>query len=319
MKMQQTRERRVVVIGGAGFLGSHMVNYLIDELSCRVTVLDNLINGKEKHIHPQADFEWWDIRDDERQLADLLKKRNIELVFNYAAEPFLPDSFDRPGYVFEINASAVLTVLNACQLAGVKKILQVSSAEIYGCAHGKISEDAPIKPHSTYGVSKVAADGLVQVRHREVGVPAVILRQFNCIGERPTHSYVVPDMISQFASGPEVHLGNNSERDFLYAGDAVRMAAELMEKGTCGEAYNMGSETSVSIYDLAYQVGRLMGHSDPKIIEDDRRVRPWEIWHLQSDNSKLYGVIDSRPQTEIMEAVRKTVDYFYANGERWDF
>ena len=117
-------------------------------------------------------------------------------------------------HFFDINATSVLRVLNACQAANIKGVLQVSSAEIYGDMTGKISENDPIVPHSTYGVSKVAADGLVQVRWREAGVPAIAMRQFNCVGERETHAYVIPEIISQLSKNNTVKLGNNSFRDF---------------------------------------------------------------------------------------------------------
>ncbi len=319
--MRTIQNCSVCVIGGAGFLGSHMVEHLIVDRKCRVLVLDNLITGKEKHIHPGAEFIWYDIREDEYELARLLGKFNTQYVFNYAAEPYIPECFERPMHFFDINAVSVLRVMNACQRAGVEALLQVSSAEIYGEAKGKISEDTPVVPHSTYGVSKVAADGLVQVRWREAKVPAIALRQFNCVGERETHEYVIPEIISQLHEhGPEVRLGNNSTRDFLYAGDQVRIATELLEKGQFGEVYNLGSEQAITIGELAYYIAHLMGYSEPQVILGEAdRVRPWEIWHLQSDNTKIYGAISYRPQVPLQEALRRTIDYFYNNDCKWDW
>ncbi|MCO4754846.1 MAG: NAD-dependent epimerase/dehydratase family protein [Bacteriovoracaceae bacterium] len=313
------RNANVCVIGGAGFLGSHLVDYLINELNCRVLVLDNLISGKEEHIHTKAEFINYDICEDVESLTDILKNFNTEYLFNYAAEPYVPDSFERPLHIFEINATAVLKVLSACKAAGVQAILQVSSAEIYGDVKGKINEDAYIEPHSTYGVSKVAADGICRVQWKESGVPVIILRQFNCVGERETHEYVIPEIISQLSQSNRVELGNNSFRDFQYAGDAVRMAVELLEKGQFGEVYNMGSEDGIQIYDLADKIGKIMGKESIEICQVSERVRPWEIWHLQSDNSKLYKAIETRPNVGLDEALKRTIDYFYANGENWAF
>ena len=222
-------------------------------------------------------------------------------------------------HFFDINATSVLRVLNACQQADVEAILQVSSAEIYGNMVGKIKESDPVEPHSTYGVSKAAADGLVQVRWKEAKVPAIAMRQFNCVGERETHEYVIPEIISQLAVSNNVKLGNNSFRDFQYAGDAVRMAVELLEKGEFGEVYNMGSEGGIKIYELAKLIGKLIGHSSINIDIDQARVRPWEIWHLQSDNTKLYTVIDKRPEVELEEALNKTITFYFKNGNKWDW
>ncbi len=317
--MRQIVNENVCVIGGAGFLGSHLVDYLVEERNCKVLVLDNLITGLTSYINPKADFIWFDIRGDENELAKILKDNNINYVFNYAAEPYIPECFERPMHFFDINATAVLRVLNACQNANIKAVLQVSSAEIYGNMVGKIKESDPVEPHSTYGVSKAAADGLVQVRWKEAGVPAIAMRQFNCVGERETHEYVIPEIIAQLAKSNSLNLGNNSFRDFQYAGDAVRMAVDLLEKGEFGEVYNMGSEDGIKIYDLANLIGKLMGHDEVVINVDQKRVRPWEIWHLQSDNTKLYSVINARPEVNLEEALRRTIKYYFDNGNKWDW
>jgi len=317
--MRQIKNVNICVIGGAGFIGSHLVDYLLEERECNVLVLDNLITGQTKNINPKAKFIWHDIRDNENELARILLDNKIEYVFNYAAEPYIPECFERPMHFFDINATSVLRVLNACQVANIKGLLQVSSAEIYGDMTGKITEKDPVEPHSTYGVSKLAADGLVQVRWKEAKVPAIAMRQFNCVGERETHEYVIPEIISQLSKSNKVKLGNNSFRDFQYAGDAVSMAVELLEKGEFGEVYNMGSEDGIKIYDLAYLIGKLMGHESVEIEIDQARVRPWEIWHLQSDNTKLYSVIGNKIPTPLDEALKRTIQYFYTNGSKWDW
>ena len=317
--MRQIKNVNVCVIGGAGFIGSHLVDYLINERDCNVLVLDNLITGQTKNINPKSKFIWHDIRDNENELTRIFQSHQIEYVFNYAAEPYIPECFERPMHFFDINATSVLRVLNACQVADIKGLLQVSSAEIYGDMVGKITEKDPVEPHSTYGVSKLAADGLVQVRWKEAKVPAIAMRQFNCVGEKETHEYVIPEIISQLSKSNKVKLGNNSFRDFQYAGDAVSMAVELLEKGEFGEVYNMGSEDGIQIYDLANLIGKLMGHESVEIEVDQARVRPWEIWHLQSDNTKLYSAIGTKIPTSLEESLKRTIQYFYDNGDKWDW
>ena len=99
----------------------------------------------------------------------------------------------------------------------------------------------------------------------------------------------------------------------------MRMAVELLEKGEFGEVYNMGSEGGIQIYDLAHKIGHLMGHDDVEIVTEQSRVRPWEIWHLQSDNTKLYSVIGQKTPTTLDSALMRTIDYFYANNNKWDW
>lgn len=311
------KNSKICVVGGGGFLGSHLVDYLIENEN-EVLVLDNLSSGRKEFINPKARFIFYDITRNEEDLQHILEIEKIEYLFNYAAIPYIPDSFKRPLHVFDINAFAALKVINAAYEAGVKRILQVSSAEIYGEADGKISEDTPVIPHSSYGVSKVAIDGMVQVGWKERGTPAIAMRQFNCYGPRETHPYVIPEIISQLSKGSTVKLGNNSTRDFQYAGDAVRMAVDLLENGMPGEVYNMGSEETIKIYELAELIGKLMGHEIVTVIGEESRMRPWEIWHLQSDNTKLYSVIKKRPETPFVKGLVKTIEDFNKNGWVWN-
>lgn len=304
----------VAVIGGLGFLGSHLVKHLIEDRECNVVVLDNLISGKEKFLHPKAKFIWCDITQSETRLRNIFIGEKIDYVFNYAAEPYIPVSFERPLHVFDINARGALMVMNAAQDAGVKGILQVSSAEIYGDApEHKINEEYPARPHSTYGAAKLAIDALVQCRWKEAKTPVIAMRQFNCYGENETHEYVIPVIIEQAVKSDVVKLGNNSYRDFQYAGDAVRMATELLEKGQFGEVYNMGSENGVKMYELAHMVGKILG-KEITVETDPARVRPWEIWHLQSDNTKLYSVIETRPQVSFEDGLKRTIEDYKKNG-----
>lgn len=336
---RSVRNCAVCVTGGAGFLGSHMVNHLIEDRNCKVLVIDNLCAGRREHIHPDAKFVHADITVSESFLCRLFDKYDTKYVFSYAAWPYIPDSFDRPAHVCGVNFTGAMNVINAAADAECEGILQVSSAEIYGEDHnapgsthrgttsmtGKIGEGFPVTPRSSYGASKAAIDAYVQARWREAGVPCLALRQFNCLGERETHEYVVPEIIRQLHHGTEldeqgrrvVRLGNNSVRDFMYAGDAVRAAAELVECGRWGEVYNLGSESGVHVYDLALLLAEAAGVDGVVVKEDPTRKRPWEIWHLCSDNAKINSVIDYRPRVPLPEALRLTVEDYRANGNRW--
>lgn len=342
--MRTIRDCNVCVVGGAGFLGSHLVNYLIEERHCRVLVIDNLVAGRREFVHPKAVFRHHDITESGHYLEYVFKEHEVQYVLNYASWPYIPNSFVEPERVFTVNANGAINVINAAQDAGVEGILQVSSAEIYGHAgysHQtidgqvvgvKIDEEGDISPHSTYGAAKAAVDYYCQTAWRERKTPVIALRQFNCVGERETHPYIVPEIISQLQQykfgWPRcgcrvvIKLGNNSFRDFLYAGDAVRVAVDLLERGQWGEVYNLGSETGIKMYDLAKLIGRLLGFSDVKVEVDEARKRPWEIWHLQSDNRKLRNCLGERPSSldfpsSLEEALKRTIAYYESNGRKW--
>lgn len=126
------------------------------------------------------------------------------------------------------------------------------------------------------------------------------------------HPYVVPEIIMQIAHSNQdirecdIRLGNNASRDFMYAGDAVRMATELLEVGEFGEVYNLGAETTISVYELARVIGVSM-EVGVNVVPDESRMRPWEIWSLQSDNTKIYSTIKARPTVDLIEACKRTV------------
>lgn len=330
------RNANVCVTGGCGFLGSHMVKALIEERGCNVMVIDNLCAGRREFLHHKAKLEHADITTSESYLLRLFRHYQTQYVFCYAASPYVPMSFERPAHVCMTNFVGAMNTINAAHEAGVTGILQVSSAEIYGedqnqgstnGGHttwtGNIKENFPVTPHSSYGASKAAIDFYVQCRWWEAGVPCIALRQFNCLGERETHPYVVPEIISQLFHVPprngglSVRLGNNSVRDFLYAGDAVRTAVELLEKGQFGDVYNLGSERGVKIYDLAQMCANAVNAGRIHIVEDDSRRRPKEIWHLQSDNAKINRVVESRPVVTLEQAIEKTVNWYLHNGKKW--
>jgi nucleoside-diphosphate-sugar epimerase len=324
---------RVCVVGGAGFLGSHLVDHLTKDRGCEVLVLDNLCVGRLEFLPKNGvEFHHADIAQSEGHLYRLFLKWEPRWVFNYASWPYIPDSFDRPLHVFQVNCTGAIHVIHAAMEAGVHGVLQVSSAELYGESYGDetasdkipVREDAPVRPHSSYGAAKAAVDAYVQVRWREAATRCIALRQFNCLGERETHPYVVPEIVSQLYAHPEappkehvIRLGNDTLRDFMYAGDAVRYAVALLEKGHWGEVYNLGSEEGVKVYDLAKMVGRAAGCELVRVEQDPCRVRPWEIWHLQSDNTKIHSVVNYRPQVSFQEALRRTVRWYEGNGRRW--
>ncbi len=310
--------KNIVVTGGAGFIGSHLVDELIKREN-NVFILDNLRYGLLENINLKAEFIRFDVMGDWRELSELFKRYQIDEVYHLVAEPYIPECYEFPEIFLDVNVIGVMNVLLACKKSGVKKILHYSSSEVYGSCEGKISEKTPINPQSTYAVSKLAGDRLCFTFFKEHNIPVVILRQFNMYGPRGSHKYVIPEIISQLLKSNQIRLGNiKAERDFLYVEDGVKMAIEIMEKGEIGETYNLGSGGYISIEKIANLIAGIMGKKI-EIKTDKRRLRPFDVQRLWCDNNKIYEIIKQRPENSLKEGLVKTIGWFYKNNYRWPY
>ena len=314
------QNRNVLVSGGAGFIGSTLVRELIKE-NANVVVLDNFSSGDIENLEEVKDKIQvinGDIRD--KDLLKILKKNNIEYVFNLAAFPFIPESYDKPEEFFDVDARGVLNIMLASKEANVKRIMQYSTSEVYGTAkYVPMDENHPTLPCSTYAVSKLAADRLCFTLHHEHNVPVIILRQFNVYGPRITQPYVISEIIKQLSRGNKIKLGNiNARRDLTYVTDAARGAIELMKcDAAVGDVVNMGSGKDWSIKELAEMVGSLMGYKSVEIEVIQKRLRPLDVERLQADYSKMNKLTGWKPTIDLKEGLKKTIDWFKENGSQW--
>ncbi|MCD6218864.1 SDR family NAD(P)-dependent oxidoreductase [Candidatus Calescamantes bacterium] len=314
------KDARVMVTGGAGFIGSHLVRELI-ERKAHVIVFDNLFSGDQenlKDIESKIILVKGDIRD--REFVKTLKEFEIEYIFNLAAEPYIPYCYDRPWGFVEINTMGALNVFLACKEAGVKRIIQYSTSEVYGKAeYLPMDEEHPTFPLSTYAVSKLAADRLAFTLHHEIGLPVIILRQFNCFGPRVTQPYVIPEIISQLSRGNHLKLGNvKARRDLTYVEDAARGAVMLMEcDEAVGEVVNMGSKENYSVEELAYVIGELMGYKKVNIEVDKNRLRPLDVEVLLCNPEKMHRLTGWEPRVSLREGLKNMIEYYLTHGKKW--
>lgn len=312
--------KNVLVTGGAGFIGSAIVRELLDE-GANVVVLDNMLIGDSSNLEEvKKDIKIViaDVRDP--QLSQIMLKNNTDYVFHLAADPYIPQSYERPTQVFEINATGSLNVMLASKEAGVKRILQYSTSEVYGTAkYTPMDEDHPVNPLSTYAVSKLAADRLCFTLYHEQNIPIVTLRQFNCIGPRATQPYVVPELITQLSKSPKVRLGNvKASRDITYVNDAARAALMLMEHSKAeGQVFNCGYGEDVTVEELAHTIGEIMGHQKVEILIDPKKLRPVDVLRLQCDYTRLHMLTGWKPEATVRESLEMTVDWFKENGSKW--
>lgn len=309
--------------GGAGFVGSTLVRLLLDAGS-QVTVIDNLLHGRRENLHglgPRLSFVEGDVLDED-QLEGVFAEAEPQLVYHVVGDTFVPAAYELPRRFFRINVEGTLNVLQASRRHGVDRMLYVSSTEVYGEAKRQpIVEEDALSPVNTYAVSKMAADRLCYTFFHEHGVPVVIGRIFNAYGPRETLPYIVPEVIRQLERGPVLSLGNvEAARDFTYIEDTARGLMALMGSNLPnGGAFNIGSGRSISIRQLVDGCARIMGRDDYLIEHDPRRDRRLDIDDFRADASKLMVATGWAPTIGLEEGLRRTVDWFRANGSRWSW
>jgi len=305
---------RILVTGGAGFIGSEVTVQLCRRGS-KVTVLDDFSSGKIEYISSHDDITVirGDICDRDK-VADAVKDQDV--VVHLAALPFIPDSYYYPEEFFRVNAMGSINVVWQCiQSKSVERFVQVSSSEVYGTAlYEPMNEKHPTLPHSTYAVSKLAADRAVFTMHKEHGYPVVIVRPFNSYGPRVTQPYIIPEIASQLLSGQDtLTLGNlDAVRDFTYVEDTARaIILASIEKRALGETINVGSGRGVSIRDLAILMAKILERT-ANIRIDRNRFRPYDVNRLICDSKQARERLNWTPTVPLEQGLRITLDWLRA-------
>ncbi|MHA2052077.1 MAG: NAD-dependent epimerase/dehydratase family protein [Candidatus Hodarchaeales archaeon] len=300
---------RVLVTGGAGFIGSEVVKQLSLKNNY-VTILDNFSSGKEEYLtkNEKNTVIRGDICD-EKRVSEAVKDQ--EYIIHLAALPFIPDCYNYPQEFFNINTIGTLNLAySAVQSKTLEKLVYISTSEVYGTAkYIPMDEDHPTLPHSTYAVSKLAADRAIYTIHKEQGLPATIIRPFNSYGPNITQPYIIPEIIFQLRNGANyLTLGNvESSRDFTYVSDTARaMILALTSKQSIGETINVGSGMDIKIRDLAMLITKLM-KKDIEIKIDKSRYRPFDVTQLYSKNEKARELLNWKPEISMEEGLSKTI------------
>lgn len=251
---------KVLVTGGAGFVGSHIVDLLIQE-DFAVTVLDNLSTGVVDNINPKASFVKMDIRDE--RLKTLLLEERFDYVIHEAAQTTVTHSMEEPSYDCDVNVRGMVNLLEACRLSGVKRIVFASSAAIYGDTEEfPIREDFSKEPLSFYGESKLTGERYLDLYYKNFGLEYVVLRYANVYGPRQGNGGeggVISIFLKRLFAGEEVTIyGDGSQtRDFVYAKDVARANLKALFTDCANRAYNISSMREISIQEVAMLIGRI--------------------------------------------------------------
>ncbi|MBA7503928.1 dTDP-glucose 4,6-dehydratase [subsurface metagenome] len=312
------KRKMVLVTGAGGFIGSHLIEKLVDSgAKVKAFVRYNsrndwgLIGTLPAHTKEKIEVIMGDLRDPET-IRSVMK--DVDAVFHLGALIAIPYSYIHPREVVETNIMGTLNILNAAKEYKPEKIIHTSTSEVYGTAqYVPIDEKHPLQGQSPYSASKIGADKLAESFYRSYDLPITTLRPFNTYGPRQSARAVIPTIITQALAQNKILLGSlEPTRDLSYVDDVVDGFIKAWEsERSTGEVINIGSGFEISINDLANKIISLIGKK-VNIVSDPKRVRPpkSEVGRLMADNSKAKELLNWEPKVSLDEGLRKTIDWF---------
>ncbi|MGB3555988.1 MAG: GDP-mannose 4,6-dehydratase [Jannaschia sp.] len=316
--------KRVLVTGGAGFIGSFLSEALV-RAGAEVTVFTRYssrgVGGAADHMDPDAraaiQFVMGDLKDPAGVAA---AGAGMDTVFHLGAHIGIPYSYVHPVDVIQTNVMGTTNVLEAARAHDVAKVVLFSTSEVYGTAlYAPIDEDHPLQGQSPYSASKIAADQIGLSYHRAFGTPVAICRPFNTYGPRQPARAIIPAVISQAMRSDDVRLGALSPtRDLLFVTDTVAGAMRVAEvDATLGQVVQLGTGVEISIGDLVDRICAVLGRS-PRIVADDpARIRPEksEVGRLIAATDKARGMLGWEPRVDLDEGLARTAEWVTANPQ----
>jgi NAD dependent epimerase/dehydratase len=310
------RGKRVLVTGADGFIGSHLAEMLVDN-GARVRALAqyNSFNNwgwlEDTSCLDRLEVVTGDIRDPQF-VRGLLT--GMEIVFHLAALIAIPYSYVAPESYVATNVTGTLNLLQAARDSGVARFVHISTSEVYGTAqYVPIDEKHPLQAQSPYSATKIAADAIAYSYFAAFGLPVSIVRPFNTYGPRQSARAVIPTIMTQILAGRrELRLGSlHPTRDFNYVEDTCRGIVALAGcNAAIGDTINVGSNSEISIGDIAELIQEMLG-ARVVIVTDDARVRPKpsEVERLCCDNSRIVSLTGFRPQVPLKEGLERTIEW----------
>lgn len=321
--MESYRGKTVLVTGAGGFIGSHLTEQLVAAGATTRALV---------HYNALGTWGWLDhspVKDQVQVIAgdicdrDGLREavRGCEVVFHLAALIAIPYSYRAPASFVRTNVEGTLNILLACQEAGVGRVVQTSTSEVYGTARSvPISEEHPLQGQSPYSASKIGADKMAEAFHRSFGVPVVTVRPFNTFGPRQSARAVIPTIITQCLAGQTLRLGHlHPTRDLNYVANTVEgfLLAGVVPEAV-GQTLNLGSGREISIGDLVQLIARLTA-TQPVVETDAVRLRPRssEVERLLADSTLATKILGWKPRVALEEGLQLTINWVRHHMDRY--
>lgn len=318
--------KKVLVTGADGFIGSHLVETLLDEgYEVRAFVLYNSFNtwgwldtfSKEKL--DKIEIFTGDVRDPNavRQAA-----KGVDAIFHLAALIAIPYSYYAPDAYVDTNIKGTLNILQAARDLNIERVLVTSTSEVYGTAqYVPIDEKHPYQGQSPYSATKIGADRIAESFYRSFELPVTIVRPFNTFGPRQSARAVIPTIITQLLSGKtEIKLGSlTPTRDFNYVKDTARGFLEIYRSDkTIGQEINIATQKEISIGQLAEELIRQI-NPQAKIVCDEQRLRPTksEVERLLGCNAKIKELTAWEPRYTFEKGLAETIEFLKNNLDKY--
>ncbi|MFH1140820.1 MAG: NAD-dependent epimerase/dehydratase family protein [Chloroflexota bacterium] len=302
-------DKKALVTGGAGFIGSHLVDRLVQDGS-RVAVVDNLATGRRENVHPSALFHCVDLRAPD--LAEVFGKERPQVVFHLAAQTSVVRSVEEPAEDARNNILGSINLLEQCRRFGVERFIYSSTG---GALYGEpeklpCAETHPVRPLSPYGASKYAVEIYVHYFGRLAGFRYTILRYGNVYGPRQDphgEAGVIAMFAKRMLEGREVVIfgDGNQERDFVYVSDVVEANVKTLEQEE-NESYNIGTGTGTSVNTVFERLAQIVNYDKPPRYEPPR---PGEVYKIYLDVRKARRSLGWVAEVDLEAGVRLTVKH----------
>jgi UDP-glucose 4-epimerase len=309
-----TSIRKVIVTGGAGFIGSHIVDELLKR-KIETFVIDNFSTGSLENLKQHADNDLLHIKTgDAKNIGKLMADiHDIDIVFHEAAIASITRSITEPMVVHDVNVNTSLEVMNFCVANKIRRLIFASSAAVYGILKGKASEQQVCRPYSPYGATKLVVEEYLSAYYQTYGLETVALRYFNVFGTRQKlndYSGVITIFINQLMNNqiPTIFGDGLQTRDFIHVNDIVQANMLCMEsKNVVGEMFNVATGNPTSILDLLLTIKSVTGTEN--VMHKFGPTRPGDVKFGLANTDKITQATGFVPKMTISEGLTDVVKY----------
>ena len=312
---------KILITGGAGFIGSNFIHFLLDNYDDQIINIDkltyagNLDNLGDISSNNNYEFYQGDILD--KKFIKKVFDQSIDYVVNFAAETHVDRSIENSNQFIKTNVEGTQVLLDRALECNIKNFVQISTDEVYGSINkGKFNENNKLKPNNPYSASKASADLLLKAYHNTYNLPVNITRSSNNYGPYQYPEKLIPLFITNIMQDKKIPLYGDGEniRDWIYVKDNCKAIDLVMRKGKRGEIYNIGANNEKSNIEITKAILKIMNKSEDiiKYVED----RPGHDYRYALNNKKIRNELGWNPKISFYKGLRKTINW-YQNNEKW--